>query len=80
MTSGSYRLRPSITMGYFSSWREARQIEVGEFLPLGEDQQGIRAVSRFVRRLANFMPECVSFLSAFHGRRIIGGDLAAFLH
>ncbi len=38
-------------MGYLSSLAESGEIEVGEFLPLGEDQQSIGAVGRFVCRV-----------------------------
>ncbi len=54
IVSGSYRLRPSITMGYLSSALQAVEIEIGELLPLGEDQQGIGVVRRFVGGVGEF--------------------------
>ena len=37
--------------GVFEFLTEAAEIEVGELLPLGEDEQGVGAVSGFVGRI-----------------------------
>ena len=58
---------------------EAIEIEVGEFLPLGKDQQGVGAGGGFVGGAGIFEIAVHGFLSAFHGGGIVGGDLAAFL-
>src|SRR6266849_7733796 len=65
--------------GIFEFLVEAAQIEIGEFLPLGEDQQGIGAVGRFVGGVREFNAGVHHFLGALHGGGIVGGDLAAFL-
>src|SRR5580692_4232469 len=65
--------------GIFEFLVEAGEIEVGELLPLGEDEQGVGAAGRFVGGVGVFESRVHCFLGAFHGRGIVGRDLAAFL-
>ena len=45
---GIIQIAPVDHDGILQFLAEPVEIEVGEFLPLGKDQQGIRAVSRFI--------------------------------
>src|ERR1017187_3549890 len=58
---------------------EAVEIEVGEFLPLREDEQSVGAVGRLVSGVGEGDVGRDYFLGALHGGWIVGGDLTALL-
>src|SRR5215831_14182934 len=57
----------------------ASEIKIGKLLPLGEDEQCVGSMSRFVGRIGigNLVAE--NFASALDCRRIVGGNFAALL-
>jgi len=58
---------------------EAVEIEVGEFLPLGEDQQSVGAAGRLVSRVSERDAGRHYFPGSLHGSGIVGCDLTALL-
>ena len=57
----------------------AGKVEIGEFFPLGEDEQSVSAMSSFIGGAGKDNGRRENFARAIHGCRIVGTDLAALL-
>src|SRR5580698_3839447 len=58
---------------------KAGKVEAGEFLPLGEDEQGVGVMGCCVGRLGESDAGRYLIADSLHGGGIVGGDFGAFL-